>query len=242
LELGLSTYFLELFRAFGRIIYGSRSEFSGKEAMPLSTTPSDDELLRLSTAGDEEAFVTLYRRRQGGVFRFALQMCGSQTIAEDVTQEVFMVLMRESNGYDATRGSLSSYLYGIARNHVLRSLDRNRPFVSMDDGDGDETNGSVDEQLIAQDNPLNELARSETIAAVRQAILALPSHYREVVVLCDLHEMSYVEAAEVLRCAVGTVRSRLHRARSLLIEKLRTTGEADAASNSNSYKTARCFA
>jgi RNA polymerase sigma-70 factor (ECF subfamily) len=112
----------------------------------------------------------------------------------------------------------------------------------MADGDGDETNGTVEEQLIAQDNPLNELARSETIAAVRQAILALPSHYREVVVLCDLHEMSYVEAAEVLRCAVGTVRSRLHRARSLLIERLRPTGEADAADSNNSYKTVRCFA
>ncbi len=154
-----------------------------------------------------------------------------------------MVLMRESNGYDSTRGSLSSYLYGIARNHVLRCLDRNRPFVPMTENDEGEAQGAIDEQLVAQDNPLNELARNETIAAVRQAILALPSHYREVVVLCDLHEMSYVEAAEVLGCAVGTVRSRLHRARSLLIEKLRSTGEADAArSDGNSYRTARCFA
>lgn len=211
--------------------------------MPVSTTPSDDELLRLCSAGDEEAFAALYRRRQGGVYRFALQMSGSQTIAEDVTQEVFMVLMRESNGYDATRGSLSAYLYGIARNHVLRCLDRNRPFVPMIDGDGDEATGTIDEQLIAQDNPLNELARNETIAAVRQAILALPSHYREAVVLCDLHEMSYTEAAEVLRCAVGTVRSRLHRARAMLIERLRSTGEVNEPDPaSKSFKTARCFA
>jgi RNA polymerase sigma-70 factor (ECF subfamily) len=207
--------------------------------MPVSTTPSDDELLRLSTAGDEEAFGALYRRRQGGVYRFALQMSGSRTIAEDVTQEVFMVLMRESHGYDATRGSLSSYLYGIARNHVLRCLDRNRPFVAMVD-EGGEATETVCEQLIAQDDPLGELTRNEMIATVRQAILALPAHYREVVLLCDLHEMSYVEAAEVLRCAVGTVRSRLHRARALLIEKLRANGEAGSAASS--FKTAGCFA
>lgn len=207
--------------------------------MPVSTTPSDDELLRLSTAGDEEAFVLLYRRRQGGIYRFALQMSGSPTIAEDVTQEVFMVLMRESHGYDTTRGTLSSYLYGIARNHVLRCLDRNRPFVPMTETD-DAAFETVNERMIAQDDPLKELARNETIVAVRLAVLALPAHYREVVILCDLHEMSYAEAAVALDCAVGTVRSRLHRARVLLTEKLRSTGESDPASNR--FKTARCFA
>ncbi len=208
--------------------------------MPVSTTPSDGELLRLSLAGDEEAFVMLYRRRQGGVYRFALQMSGSQTIAEDVTQEVFMVLMRDSHGYDATKGALSSYLYGIARNHVLRSLERNRSFVSMAEADGDEAAANINEQLIARENPLGDLARNETITAVRQAVLALPAHYREVVVLCDLHEMSYAEAADVLSCAVGTIRSRLHRGRALLIEKLRSTGETDSASSR--FNTARCFA
>lgn len=152
-----------------------------------------------------------------------------------------MVLMRDGHGYDATRGSLAAYLYGIARNHVLRCLDRNRPFVPMADGEAAEAAGAVDEQLIAQDDPLGELARNETIAAVRQAILALPSHYREVVALCDLHELSYNEAAEILGCAVGTVRSRLHRARALLVERLRSTGgETDAASKP--FKTAGCFA
>lgn len=182
----------------------------------------------------------LYRRRQAGIYRFALHMSGSQTIAEDVTQEVFMVLMRESHGYDATRGALSSYLYGIARNHVLRFLDRNRPFVPMTIDDYGEETSAADEQLVAQDDPLAELARNETIANVRQAILALPSHYREVVVLCDLHELSYAEAAEILSCAVGTIRSRLHRARALLVEKLRASGETNTASNG--FKTAGCFA
>lgn len=210
--------------------------------MTVCITPSDDELLRLVSAGDEEAFVTLYRRRQGGIYRFALNMSNSRTIAEDVTQEVFMVLMRETNGYDATRGSLSSYLYGIARNHVLRCLDRNRPFVPMAVNADDEVTETVCDQLIAQDDPLGDLARNETIAAVRQAVLALPSHYREVVVLCDLHEVSYAEAAAALGCAVGTVRSRLHRARALLLDKLRSTGETETDTASKGFNTARCFA
>ena len=207
--------------------------------MKVLTTPSDDELLRLMLAGDENAFVTLYRRRQGGIYRFALQMSGSEAIAEDVTQEVFMVLMGEANNYDPARGSLSAYLYGIARNHVLRALSRDRSFVSIGDGYEEETE-RTHEQLIAHDDPLGDLTRNEVIESVRQAVTALPAHYREVVVLCDLHEMSYAEAAQVLDCAVGTIRSRLHRARNLLIEKLRATNEPDSAPPI--VNPARCFA
>lgn len=207
--------------------------------MKVFTTPSDDELLRLSIAGDENAFVTLYRRRQGGIYRFALQMSGSEAVAEDVTQEVFMVLMGEARNYDPVKGSLSAYLYGIARNHVLRSLSRDRSFVSI--GEGYEEDGeTTHEQLVAQDDPLGDLTRSEVIESVRQAVTALPAHYREVVVLCDLHEMSYAEAAQVMGCAVGTIRSRLHRARSLLIEKLRAKDDPGTASSI--VNSARCFA
>ncbi|HUQ34053.1 MAG TPA: RNA polymerase sigma factor [Pyrinomonadaceae bacterium] len=203
------------------------------------TTPSDNELLRLMVAGDESAFVTLYRRRQGGIYRFALQMSGSEAIADDVTQEVFMVLMGEAKNYDATKGSLSAYLYGIARNHVLRALARDRSFVAI--GENYEEEGEPShEQLVAQDDPLGDLTRNEVIESVRQAVTNLPPHYREVVVLCDLHEMSYAEAAQVLNCAVGTIRSRLHRARSLLIEKLRATNEPGTASSI--VNSARCFA
>jgi RNA polymerase sigma-70 factor (ECF subfamily) len=203
--------------------------------MTLFTTPSDDELLRLMLAGDENAFVALYRRRQGGIYRFALHMSGSEAIAEDVTQEVFMVLMSEAKTYDPAKGSLAGYLYGIARNHVLRAMSRDRSFVQF--GEGYEEEGET-QQLIAQDDPLGDLTRTEVIESVRQAVTALPAHYREVVVLCDLHEMSYAEAAQVLNCAVGTVRSRLHRARAMLIEKLRATNEPGTASPI----VKRCFA
>lgn len=208
--------------------------------MRVFTTPSDEELLRLMVAGDENAFVTLYRRRQGGIYRFALQMSGSEAIAEDVMQEVFMVLMGEAKNFDPAKGSLSGYLYGIARNHVLRHLARDRSFISIAES-YDEEGDVSHKQLISRDDPLGDLTRSEEIEAVRQAVMALPAHYREVIVICDLHEMSYRDAAQVLNCAVGTVRSRLHRARSMLIEKLRAR-DVDSNPASHIVKTARCFA
>lgn len=181
---------------------------------------SDQDLLNRMMGGDEAAFTALYRRRQPAVYRFALQMSGSRTTAEDVTQEVFMVLMREGRNFDPSRGSLPAFLYGIARNHVLRCLERDQLYVPAaedPDGSGEEASGPA-----AADSALDDLLRNERVESVRGAVLGLPAHYREVLVLCDLHEMSYEQAAAVLGCAVGTVRSRLRRARGLLAEKLRT--------------------
>ena len=199
--------------------------------------PSDDELLQQMKTGDENAFTTLYRRRQGGVYRFALQMSGSKPIAEDITQEVFLALMRDSRGYDPSRGSLAGYLCGIARNHVMRHLEQDR----LHDPIGDEPQASeagTPHPLVSPEDLLDDLARREKIESVRQAVLALPARYREVVVLCDLHEMSYVEAAGVIGCPVGTIRSRLHRAHSLLIQKL---PHGIRPSSASSKMNARCF-
>ncbi|HLL76051.1 MAG TPA: RNA polymerase sigma factor [Pyrinomonadaceae bacterium] len=207
-----------------------------------TTMRSDEELLRLTLAGDERAFTDLYRRRQAGIFRFALQMCGSESVAEDVVQEVFMALIREGRRFDPARGTLSSYLYGVARNQVLRRLERDRHFVAS--LDADEGREAADDAHDARPDPLSELARAETVASVRQAVLALPAHYREVIVLCELQEMSYAEAAGALGCAVGTVRSRLHRARALLTDKLaeqRARGGEERPAR-ESFSGARCFA
>ncbi|HYP52991.1 MAG TPA: RNA polymerase sigma factor, partial [Pyrinomonadaceae bacterium] len=184
----------------------------------MSDSPSDLELLRRMQGGDEDAFVALYRRRQGGVYRFALQMCGSEAVAEDVTQEVFMSLMQDGCKFDPERGSsLAAYLYGMARNQVLRVFQRDRAHVPIKDEGEEGASGCSFENLVAPGDLLADLTRVETIEKVRQAVVALPAHYREVVALCELHEMSYAEAAEALGCAVGTVRSRLHRARAMLI-------------------------
>ncbi len=175
---------------------------------------SDEDLLRLSAAGDESAFTALYRRRQGGVYRFALHMSGNGHVAEEVTQEVFMSLIREPQRFDPERGAFSSFLYGVARNHVLRCIHRDKVHVAMEADHAGEL--SAPERDL-----LSEMTRAETVEAVRLAVLTLPENYREVVALCDLEEMTYADAAAALSVPVGTVRSRLNRGRALLLEKLR---------------------
>jgi len=201
------------------------------------TIPTDAELLQLMSSGDESAFATLYRRHQGLVYRFALLMSGSANIAEEVTQEVFLMLIRNPNGFDATRGPLLAYLYGVARNHVLTFLKRERPYVPIINGSED---GISLAQFTSQDDPFGNCTRNEVIKLVRQAVLTLPPRYCEVVVLCDFQEMSYAEAAVVLDCAIGTVNSRLHRGHALLLKKLRGAGEVDAATPDS--QVMRCFA
>jgi RNA polymerase sigma-70 factor (ECF subfamily) len=186
--------------------------------MTLLTNLADDELLRLAASGAEEAFGVLYQRRQAAVYRFALQMSGSSYIAEDVTQEVFLLLLTGSSSYDAGRGTLASYLYGVARRLVWRRMAQSRSHFPLAVVEGED--GRTPEHLVASSEVERDLARDEALRSLRRAILALPAGYREAVVLCDLHELSYADAAQVLGCAIGTVRSRLHRARALLAERL----------------------
>ena len=181
-----------------------------------TVSDKDEDLLLQMRSGDEDAFVTLYRRRQGAIYRFAYHMTGSSSASEDVTQEVFLALIRSDCGFDPLRGTLSSYLFGIARKLVLRYLDRSRNVVGLERQHHDEV--LVD--LAVTGNPMVDLMRREGIEQLRRAVLTLPKRYREVVVLCDLEEMDYVAAAVALDVPVGTIRSRLHRARALLLEKL----------------------
>ena len=171
-------------------------------------------LLRLRN-GDEQAFVALYRRRQGAIYRFAFNMSGSGPAAEDITQEVFLTLLRGDCGFDPDRGSLSGYLFGIARKLLLRQMERSRADVALEND-----REQAPPELCVDDDVVGKLSRQEGIEALRRAIVTLPRRYREVVVLCDLEEVDYADAALILGCPIGTVRSRLHRARGLLLEKL----------------------
>ncbi len=200
---------------------------------------SDAELLRLMVAGDEQSFTALYRRHQGFVYRFALLMSGRANIAEEVTQEVFLALLRQAHRYDPARGSLSAYLYGTARNQVLRLLERERPYVQLVE-EADEGEAVPLTQLIARDDPLGNCTRNEAIKLVREAVLALPPRYREVIVLCDFQELSRAEAALALDCPVGKVDSRLHRGHTLLLKKLRAAVNLDPATPD--AQGMRCFA
>lgn len=184
----------------------------------MTDTPveNDDELLLRMRSGDEQAFLDLYRRRQGAIYRFALHMSGSATAAEDVTQEVFLALIRDDCGYDPERGTLSAYLFGIARNLVLRQFERGRPDVALENAGDD----APFPELSVDAGQLADLTRKEGLEGLRRAVQSLPRRYREVVALCDLEELDYADAACALGCPIGTVRSRLHRARALLLEKL----------------------
>jgi RNA polymerase sigma-70 factor, ECF subfamily len=205
--------------------------------MTKATELTDDGLLGRMIAGDEDAFTLLYRRRHPSIYRFALHMSGSPAIAEDVTQEVFMTLIRDPKRFDPARGTLGGFLFGVARNFLRKRWEQDRRLVAFD-GDANEigepaahrdvfAGGAARNGQHANGNGWgaaagsDEFAMRETIQRVRHAVATLPENYREIVVLCDLEEMSYEEAASALGCPVGTVRSRLHRARAILLEKLR---------------------
>jgi len=210
--------------------------------MTQTTDLADALLMRRIAGGDEDAFSEVYRQKHPALYRFALHMTGSPSVAEDVTQEVFMALIRDPKRFDPSRGTLGGFLFGVARNHLRKRWEQDRRLVAFD-GDPDDLHGkaSTDHGGIRSANGngvhgngnghgglsaapgWDEFASVEAIARVRQAVNTLPENYREVVVLCELEEMSYEEAASALGCPVGTVRSRLHRARALLVEKLRET-------------------
>jgi RNA polymerase sigma-70 factor (ECF subfamily) len=191
--------------------------------------PADDiqdaQWLRRAARGDSEAFASLYQRRQADIYRFALHMTASPSMADDVTQEVFLTVMREGGRYDESRATVMAWLCGIARNHVRRRLERDRPLQQLHDAEGDD---DMPLDLLQADQPdlLGDLTTAERIEALHRAVLTLPLKYREALVLCDLQELRYADAASALGCAVGTVRSRLHRARALLTTKL-TAVDAD---------------
>ena len=199
-----------------------------------SSEPTDTELVRRLLGGDKDSLAELYRRRHGNIYRFALHMTGRPEMADDVAQETFMVLINNSAAYNETKGAVNSFLLGIARNQVLRRLRQERPNVPVD-----EHHEEIDHGALMR-NHLSSFARNEKIDAVRKAILSLPEHYREVVILCELQEVSYAETAHILNCAVGTVRSRLHRARAILAEKLEPA--RDESSASSALNSTRCFA
>ena len=150
----------------------------------------------------------LYQRHQGPVFRFALHMSGQVETAEEVVQEVFMSLVSNWAGFAPEKGNLQGYLIGMARNLIRDRLRQDRRFVE------------TTEQSTVGGELFEALSKEQELQDLRAAILSLPPGYREVVVLCDLEGLDYSQAASQLGCPLGTVRSRLHRARAILSAKM----------------------
>ena len=210
--------------------YGEDSLKSNKDQSlrPFKMTdrpekPSDAELLKLSMGGDEDAFLQLYNRLKMPVFRYAYYMSGSQSSAEEVVQEVFVSLLKDGGRYKPAEGDLTAFVFGIARNLVRRLRKRER---LMEEFPGDEALDKTSFRRLVAEDLSAQLIRDQRIERIRSAIASLPDHYRQVIVMCDLCELTYAEAASRLDCAVGTVRSRLNRAHALLAQKLKQTKDS----------------
>jgi RNA polymerase sigma-70 factor (ECF subfamily) len=179
----------------------------------------DDELIARIAAGDRDAFAQLYRRYRGAVYRFAAHVSGSTAVADDVVQDAFVAVIEDAADYRPDRAGVLPWLLGIARNHVRRWRTQRRALPLPDD----ETREG--QELAVVPDPLLEISVQRNTTALREALLELPLRYREVIVLCDLQELTYVETADAIGCAVGTVRSRLHRGRALLARRLSASEE-----------------
>jgi RNA polymerase sigma-70 factor (ECF subfamily) len=189
--------------------------------MMTMTSPhatSDAELLRQVRTGTAPAFADLYRRHQGPLYRFALLRCGSPDTAADVVQEAFMGLLTERFRFDPLRGQLQHFLFGVARNLILKIEEPRRRQVALaDPGEDDEAEPDLADDAAG---PLARLLESEAAEEVRRALALLPAHYRDVVILYEMHDLSYAQIAEICQVDIGTVRSRLSRARTALAGKL----------------------
>ena len=184
--------------------------------MTTSTATSDTELLRQMRAGAAAAFEALYLRHQGPLFRFAVLRCGSAATAADVVQEVFMGLLTGSVKFNPMRGLLQNFLFGVARNLVMKhEQPRQRDAVLFDAGDGDDGDSADDAA-----GPLACMLGNEQAEAVRRALALLAPHYRDVVILYEMHDLSYLDIAAICQLDVGTVRSRLSRGRAALVKRL----------------------
>ncbi len=177
--------------------------------------PTDEELYQRMKQGDRRAFEQLYERREPGLFRYALHMSGDRMAAEEAIQDAFLGLIQPGSRFDAKRGYVQAYLYGTVRN-LIRATRRTRSTEPLGDAP-------------VRDDILGALIGDEITTALHAALQELPVAYRDAVVLCDLEERSYEEAAQVMECPVGTVRSRLHRARAMLAAKLNPRKTALAA-------------
>ncbi len=183
------------------------------------------ELMERFRSGDREAFTLVYRNQHPAVFRFALHMTSDRDAATEITQDVFVWLIHNADAFDPARGELGAFLVGVARKLLQRRWHADRRWVPLD---------GVPEPSCGHRNGPEE-DESDSVR-LRAAIAALPERYREAVVLCDLQENSYEGAAAAIGCAVGTVRSRLHRARGLLMRKLRGEHMAGKAAEKESVE------
>jgi len=174
-------------------------------------------LMERAARGDASAFNEVYRRYGARVYNFAYRMLSVESVAEDVTQEAFLVLIEHPEQYRSERGSVLTFLCAIARHHIFRIF-RRRGY-ELESGIDDDANrtGWPDE---SEQDPLTTLLSQELAAEVAAAIGELPPLQREAIVLREFQELSYEEIARVTCAEVSVIKVRLHRARKSLARRL----------------------
>jgi len=170
-------------------------------------------LLERAGNGDQAAFLILYERHRNSIFRFAYRLLDSVELAEDVTHDCFLSLIRQPGKFDPGRAALRTYLYAAARNLAMKYFRSQGRETALDD---------LSEHPMAprRQEPLRRLLDEELVAKIREAISDLPPLQREALVLFEYEGLPLAEIAEVVGIDVGAVKSRLHRARGRLRNSL----------------------
>jgi len=170
-------------------------------------------LLERARGGEQAAFLQLYERHRNAIFRFAYRLLSSVELAEDVTHDCFLSLIRRPENFDPQRSGLRTYLYAAARNLAMKHFRSQGRETALDD---------LEEHPPAprREEPLRRLLDSELVAKVKEAVADLPPLQREALVLFEYEGLALNEIAEVVGTDVGAVKSRLHRARGRLRNSL----------------------
>jgi RNA polymerase sigma-70 factor, ECF subfamily len=179
----------------------------------LPEQPTDEALLARASVGDETAFLALYERYRDPIYRFAYRLLGSAALAEDITHDCFLSLLRRPQSFDPARASLRTYLYAAVRNLSLKQFRRPHCEVTLEELQAEPTTAETQE-------PLRQLLTQELGAVVRRAIERLPQLQREALILFEYEELSLAEIARVVEADVGAVKARLARARENLRRQL----------------------
>lgn len=187
--------------------------------MPLTDPIQNLALLTEMRSGNTAAFAQLYRQHQGPLYRFALLRCGSAAAAADIVQEIFLALLNNTLKFDPSRGVLQGFLFGVARNFLSKQHEANCRYVS--NSHAPDTDDASDELADTVAGPLERLLVNEAAENVRVALQQISPHFRDVLILYEMHDLSYLEIAQICDIDLGTVRSRLSRARARLLGLLK---------------------
>jgi RNA polymerase sigma-70 factor (ECF subfamily) len=174
---------------------------------------TDELLLERARGGEQAAFLQIYERHRNAIFRFAYRLLSSVELAEDVTHDCFLSLIRRPESFDPRRSGLRTYLYAAARNLAMKQFRSQGRETALDE---------LEEHPPAprREEPLRRLLDSELVAKVKEAVADLPPLQREALVLFEYEGLALNEIAEVVGTDVGAVKSRLHRARGRLRNSL----------------------